>query len=111
MFYLGHLIFLINKYNNRIKVWHFTRLDQRLGENDDFIAGLEMARWWAIEADIAFTPFTRHDIGLPEDAIRDVGNVYILERLHAGGINQIGIERDRTYIIELSLRHGCTVDF
>ena len=104
-------IVIVDKHNDGIEVLELGRFDPCLCEYDDLITWLEMPCGWAIQAYIAISFFAGHDIRLPEDAVRDVRYVDVLERPNAALLQQRFIDGDRADVIQIGLRNGGSMYF
>jgi len=111
MLRLCNFIFFVYKDNGRVEVLHFGWLDPCFSKDNNFVARLEMSSWRAIKADITFPAFARHNICLPKNAIREVGNIYILEWPHTCGFDEVFVYRYRADIIQFGLGNGRPMDF
>ena len=111
MLRFGNFVLLINEDNYRVECAHLARFEPCFGEDDDFIAGLEVACRRAVQADVTFAALAGHDICLPEDAVRDVCDIYILKWFHPRRIDDVLVDCNRAHVVEVGLGDGRPMDF
>lgn len=108
---LGDAVVIINKHDDRVEFLHLFRINPRLSEHDDLVTWLEVPRRGAVEADFTRSARTGGCIGLPENAVGEVGDINILKCSDAAGLQQNLVDGNGTYIIKIGLRHRGPVDF
>src|SRR5215471_20232855 len=82
-----------------------------IGDDDDKIALLGETGGGAVDADDAGAWGRRNGISRKALAVVDVENIDLLMGQNAGALHQGGVDRDRTFIIEVALGHHRAMDF
>ena len=110
LLYFGDFVLVVHKNDDWIQIREFGWFEPRFSENDDLVARVEMSRRRAIEANLSLSALARHRVSLPEYAIRNIGDIYILERLNAALLKQFLVYRDRANIVQRGLGHSRPMD-
>ena len=105
----GDLIFVVYENDNWIQRVNIAGFDPRLGENNDFVAGLEEARRCAIDADIALAALARQDIGSPECGMKPFQYVNITNASNAASRRSWSIVIEPE-IVQFGLRNRCATE-
>src|SRR5512146_1491533 len=100
------LILLVDKNHGRNEIRHLARLQPGFSHDDDLVATVKMPRRWTVQADVAPARFAFDYVCLPEDAVREIGDVHILKWANATSLKQLPINRDRSNVVQIGLSNG-----
>ena len=95
----------------RLVLLGFIRRHLSIGADDQLVADAGLAGRRAIEADHAGAALAFDDIGREAFAVVDVVDLDTFVEQQARRIDQILVDRDRAFIMEIALRNGGAVHF
>ena len=81
-----------------------------VGDEDDDVAGVHEVRGGAVDADLARARLAGDHVGRQAGAVGHVDHVDLLAGEQVGGVEQVGVDRDRPDVVQVRLRDGGAVD-
>ena len=86
------------------------RLVLRVGDDDDRVAAVHEAGGGAVDLHRARAALAGDRVGLEARAVVDVDDVHLLVLEDVGGLEQVGIDRDRPDVVQVAVGHRRPVD-
>ena len=106
-----YLVALIDEDDIRLEIFQlFVIFENTVADDDDLIADGCFTRGRSVEATHARTGRAFDEIGLETLAVIDIDDRNLLVRKQVGGGHQIGVKRQRTFIIKVGFRDGRPMD-
>ena len=81
-------------------------LHARVGDHDHLVARLHQPRGRAVDPDDPAAPRRLDDIGGEARARGDVEHVHLLVRQEGGGVQEVAVDGDGAFVLEVGLGHG-----
>src|SRR5690242_11540180 len=89
----------------------FLRSELRVGDDDDVVAGVHQPGRRPVDADRARAALAGDGVRLEPVAVVDVDHLDPLEGHDAGGVQELGVDGDRAFVVQLGLRHRGAMQF
>ena len=82
----------------------------RVGDDDDRVAAVHEARGGAVDLHLARAALAGDRVGLEAGAVVDVDDVHLLVLEDVGGLEQVGVDRDRADVVQVAVGDRRAVD-
>ena len=105
-----HAVVGVDEDDNRLSRAGLFLVHLPVGDEDDEVAWVHQPGRGAIDADDARAARAWNDVGLEAGAVRDVDDGHFLARVEVCGVEQVLVDRDRTDVVQVGLRHRRPVD-
>ena len=106
-----HLVFGVHKHDAGLEVACVRFLDERVGDEDDEVTGVDQPGCGPIDADNPGVSGTFDDVGGQSCAVVDVDDVDFLSGQQIGRLHEIRADGDGADVVQIGMRHCGSVDF